>query len=60
MQVSKIHQKSYKLLPNQTFSSCKMRFVDNFLNNETIILFNQHLGFVLGYIPHAISQDNNI
>ena len=39
-EVDKFRSKTYKLLPNYTFSTCKIRFVDNLLNTKTIILLN--------------------
>ena len=42
--IAKICPKSCKALHNDSFSNCKMCFVDNLLNNKTIILLN-HLIF---------------
>ena len=50
-------------LPNPTFSSCKMRFIDNLLDDKTIILlYLAEYRLILAKfqeILRAISQYNN-
>ena len=40
MKVEKFRPKTYIILPNHTFSKCKMDFVDSLSKNKTIILLN--------------------